>query len=57
MDALLTTDQSTEAGIRTQREKVAMLKVKLEAIKDDTAALLVQHCGCAGEEIRLDHWR
>jgi pyruvate-ferredoxin/flavodoxin oxidoreductase len=40
VDALLTTDHSTEAGIRTQREKVAMLKVKLESIKDDAAALL-----------------
>jgi pyruvate-ferredoxin/flavodoxin oxidoreductase len=40
VDALLTTDQTTEEGISTQREKVAMLKVKLDAIKDDTAAQL-----------------
>jgi pyruvate-ferredoxin/flavodoxin oxidoreductase len=40
VDGLLNADQSTEAGIRTQREKVAMLKVKLEAIQGDTATLL-----------------
>jgi pyruvate-ferredoxin/flavodoxin oxidoreductase len=40
VDDLLSADQTTELGIRTQREKVAMLKVKLESVQDDKAALL-----------------
>jgi pyruvate-ferredoxin/flavodoxin oxidoreductase len=40
VEELLRADQSTEAGIRSQRERVASLKTKLASIKDDSAVLL-----------------
>jgi pyruvate-ferredoxin/flavodoxin oxidoreductase len=40
VNELLTMDQSNETGIRAQREKVAVLREKLDTIKDDFAVLL-----------------
>lgn len=39
-NAILTADQSNEAGLKAQRERVAELKKKLETISDDKAKLL-----------------
>jgi pyruvate-ferredoxin/flavodoxin oxidoreductase len=40
VEEIIKADQSTEAGIRDQRERVATLKTKLASIKDDSAILL-----------------
>jgi pyruvate-ferredoxin/flavodoxin oxidoreductase len=39
-DELINADQTSEAGIRSQRERVAILKQKLQKIKDPSASLL-----------------
>jgi pyruvate-ferredoxin/flavodoxin oxidoreductase len=39
-EEILKADQSTEAGIRSQRERVVALKAKLVSVKDDSAILL-----------------
>ncbi len=51
--ALLNADQTTEAGIRGQRERVAILKQRLQASKDPRAALLE---GVADMLVRKSVW-
>jgi pyruvate-ferredoxin/flavodoxin oxidoreductase len=46
VDALLKADQKEEAGILRQRERVALLKQKLGAIKDPRAAQLLAVADC-----------
>jgi len=41
VNAILTADQSNEAGIKAQRERIADLKKKLATISDDKAKLLL----------------
>ncbi|MEW6178840.1 MAG: pyruvate:ferredoxin (flavodoxin) oxidoreductase [Chloroflexota bacterium] len=41
VDAILTADQSSEAGIKAQRERVAQLKQVLKSLKDPRAAMLL----------------
>ena len=42
VNAVLTADQSDEAGIKAQRERIAALKAKLAGIKSDEAAALTK---------------
>jgi len=41
VDAILTADQTSEAGIKAQRERVAQLKQVLKTLKDPRAAMLL----------------
>ncbi len=41
VDAILTADQTSEAGIKAQRERVAQLKQALKSLKDPRAAMLL----------------
>ncbi|GIV64678.1 MAG: pyruvate-flavodoxin oxidoreductase [Bellilinea sp.] len=41
VDAILTADQTSEAGIKAQRERVAQLKQVLQSLKDPRAAMLL----------------
>ena len=54
---LLNADQSNDAGIKAQRERVAILKQRLAKVNDPLARQLFDSGGCAGEEERLDHRR
>ena len=41
VDAILTADQTSEAGIKAQRERIARLKQVLQSLKDPRAAMLL----------------
>jgi pyruvate-ferredoxin/flavodoxin oxidoreductase len=53
VEALLSAEQRDEAGIHEQRERVALLKQRLPAIKNDAARLLE---GLADVLVRKDVW-
>ena len=50
-------DQTTDAGINAQRERVAVLKQKLAGIKDNNARLLEGVADALVQEECLDHGR
>ncbi len=57
-DAILKADQSDEAGIYEQRERVAALKQKLHGnASTRSPKLLTADCGSIGQEERLDSRR
>ena len=52
---LLNADQSSEAGIRDQRNRVAALKEILKGVKDSECYPPAQYCRRACPQERLDH--
>ncbi len=57
VEGLLKADQSNEAGIIAQRQRVAALKQKLEKMDGADARLLLPIAGCPRAQERLDYRR